>query len=46
MSKKIVIIKGTKEKLEVIKEDGKNTTIKNSKGQIYRVLSIFLEKVK
>ena len=42
MSKKYVLIKNTKEKLEVIEKNDLNVIIKNSKGQIYKVPSSYL----
>lgn len=42
MAKTYVLIKDTKEKLEVISVDEKNTFIRNSKGQEYNVPNCYL----
>jgi len=42
MSKKYVLIKNTKEKLEVVEVIGNNTIIKNTKGQNYKVPNNYL----
>jgi hypothetical protein len=42
MSRKYVLIKGTKEKLEVIEITETNTLVKNSKGQVYKIPNEYL----
>jgi len=41
--KRYVVVKGTKEKLEVVDISGNVTTIRNTKGQMFNVPSNYLE---